>query len=998
MKTHPASWLRPGWLGALVLATLAVQPEPAAAQEGTITGTVTEEGSGAPVPFAQIVVVGTQRGTLTGADGSYRIANVNPGEVQVSASSIGFRSAVQTATVVSGETVTVDFLMSQSAIALDEILVTGTAGRQERRAQAASVASVDAASVTAVAPVTSVATLLQGRTAGVSLSQSSGTSGAGQRIRLRGSASLNLSNEPIVIVDGIRLDSRDQQVYNAGGQTGSRLNDINPQDIESIEIVKGPAAATLYGADASAGVIQIRTKRGQAGGGFTQNISYEYGSLDADWTPPANWGTCSAAAVDNPDSELCFGEAAGTVISDNPLVRYDVFQRGEAHSLNYSARGGGDAYGYFLSFSAEDEQGVLPNNQYARYTGRVNFDFTPRDELRLDASIAVGRIDTNFPRNDNDIYGFLGGGLLGTPQSVGGAADGWFGANRQVEAISAIENENMSIRVTPIFTVNYSPVPWFTNRLNFGVDMTRTEAKQFFPLNSQGWYGTAQLNSGQIQQARANRDEITLDYLGSVRQPLTESLTADLAFGAQYIAVRSDLTNATGIGLTTNAARSINAAATTTGGQQFTESREGGIFGQVDLAWNDRLYLQLGGRLDRNSTFGEEVGTFFNPKIGASWVISDEPFYPEAARSVLSTLRLRSVWGSTGRSPNTGASLTTFDPAPFALMGGTVGSGVLPQNPGNPELLPERGVEVEFGFDAGLFNERVGLEVTYYDKTSQDLILERPLPPSLGFSDDPLVNIGELQNRGWEVGLRSQLIETPSFAWDAQANFSTNTNEVTDLGDVEPFGNNQRVLEGYPANGWWTRVVREFDLENDRAIVSDTAVFIGNPNPGMDGNLSTTLTFFGNLRLFGQLGWSSDYIIYNNTEQFRERQFGTGENWVRRDEILTDRERLRRFGPFFDSEGNPVGVAQVNEAYDQDGSFLRLREVSVSYTLPTAWAAAFRATTASITLAGRNLALWTDYSGPDPEVISDADANFGRTEFLTLPQPRRLLARINIAF
>ena len=640
---------------------------------------------------------------------------------------------------------------------------------------------------------------------------------------------------------------------------------------------------------------------------------------------------------------------------------------------------------------------MLPDNEYARNTARVNFDFTPRDELRFDASMSVGRVDTKFPQNDNNIYGYLGGALLGSPLTVGTAADGWFASNRQVEAISSIENDNMSIRVTPIFTVTYNPVPWFTNRLNFGVDMTRTEALSFFPKNDRGWYGTAQLNSGQMQQGRANRDEVTLDYLGSVRQPIGESLVADVAFGAQYIAGRSDLTNATGIGFTTNAARSINAAATTTGGQQLSESREGGIFGQVDLAWNDRLYLQLGGRLDKNSSFGEDVGTFFNPKIGASWVVSEESFYPEALRSAISTLRLRSVWGSTGRSPTSGA-LTTFSSSPFAISGASVGSGVLPQNPGNAELEPERGVEVEFGFDASLFNERIGLEVTYYDKTSENLILERPLPPSLGFSQDPLVNIGELRNSGWEVGINSQLVDTPNFAWDARVNFSTNTNEVTDLGDVEPFGSTQRVLEGFPANGWWTQVVREFDTANNLAIVSDTSVFIGNPNPGNEGNLSSTLTFLGNLRLFAQLSWANDYVLYNNSDQFRERQFGTGERWVRRNEILTDEERLGRFGPFRNSTGATVGVAQVNEAYYEDASHIRLREVSVSYTIPSNVAALFRANSATISLAGRNLALWTDYLGPDPEVISAANANFGRTDFLTLPQPRRLVARVNLAF
>lgn len=987
-----------GSVGAVLLALSAFLPSAAQAQTGTVQGTVVDGRTGAPLAFIQVVVAGTQRGTLTGSDGTFRIPNVAAGEVQITAISVGYRAASQTVTVPAGGTATVNFQLTQSAIALDEILVTGTAGRQERRAQAASVASIDAASLTEVAPVTTVATLLQGRTTGVSINQSSGTSGATQRIRLRGSASINLSNEPIVIVDGVRLDSRQQQIYGVGGQATSRLNDLNPEDIESVEIVKGPAAATLYGADASAGVIQIRTKRGRSGTGFTQTLSYEFGSIDLNWTPPANWGTCSAAQVADPARTLCFGQPAGTIVSDNPLVRENIFQRGEAHSIGWSARGGGEQFGYFLSLSSDTEQGVLPNNQYDRRTARVNFDFTPRDDLKVDFSLGLAKVDTNFPQNDNNIYGYLGGGLLGQPQTVGTAQNGWFGANRQLEAIAAIENTNMAARITPVLTLNYNPLPWFNNRFSVGIDMSRVEASSFFPKNDRTWYGTADLNSGQMQQARQNRDEVTVDYLGSIRRNIGNDLVADFAFGGQAIAVRTDITNATGIGFTTNAARSINAAARTTGGQGYQQAREGGILGQLDLAWRDRLYLQLGGRLDRNSVFGEDVGTFFNPKVGASYVVSEEDFYPTALRDLVSTLRLRSVWGSTGRSPNPGAALTTFASSPYAITSTQVASGVLPLNPGNAELEPERGVEVEFGFDAGLLNERLGLEVTYYDKRSKNLILARPLPPSLGFSQNPLVNIGELRNSGWEVGVNARLVDTPFLSWDTRLNFSTNTNEVTDLGDVEPFGTTQRVLEGFPANGWWSQVVREFDVANNRAIVSDTAVFIGNPNPGNEGNFSSTLTFWGNLRLFAQVNWANDYILYNNSDQFRERQFGTGERWVRRNEILTDQERLRRFGPFFNSAGAPVGVAQVNEAYYEDASFIRLREVSLTYSLPADIARYFRARGASLSVGGRNLALWTDYGGPDPEVISAAGAEFGRMDFLTLPQPRRFVARVNFTF
>jgi len=982
-----------------VLATVGAilaAPAQAEAQQGIIIGQVVDGRTGSPIASAQVSIVGTQLGTLTDREGNFRIPNVAAGPQQVRAVFIGYRTSTQEVQVLGAQTVTVNFQLSESAVALDELIVTGTAGRQERRAQAASISTLDVASLTETAPITSVANILQGRTAGVSVTTSSGTAGATQRIRLRGSASINLSNEPIVIIDGVRADSRTSQIYGVGGQQASRLNDINPDDIESIEIVKGPAAATLYGADASAGVIQIRTKRGRAGSGFSQNVTYEYGVTQSTWDVPSNFAACSAAQVADATRTLCFGQPVGTIISDQPLVRNNVFRDGISQQFAWSGRGGGEGYGYYFSLSADEQEGVLPDNVYNRYTGRANFDFTPRDDLRLDFSLGLSRVDTEFPQNDNNIYGYLGGGLLGSPVTVGQLADGWFGAGRQVEAISRIDNSNMTIRTVPVLTINYTPFTWFSHRLNAGVDMTRSEARSFFPLNAVNWYGNPDLNAGNMGQARQNRDEITVDYLGSIRRQIGDSWNADVAFGGQAIATRSDLTNATGIGFTTNAANAINAAARTTGGQSYGEAREGGLFTQLDLAFRDRLYFQVGGRLDKNASFGEEVGTFFNPKVGASYVISEEDFFPAALDGIVSTLRLRSVWGSTGRAPGTTASLTTFSSAPFAITSTNVASGVLPANPGNSELKPERGVETEFGFDAGLFNERLGLEVTYYSKRSEDLILSRPIPASLGFSGNPLVNIGELVNRGWEVGLNARVAEGRNFTWDARLNLSTNENEVTDLGDVEPFGTTLRVLPGFPANGWWTHDVVEFDLTNNRTIVTDTTVFWGNPNPGFEGNFSSTLGLFNSVRFYVQFDWAQDYVLYNNTDQFRERQFGTGERSVRRADLEPE-DRLRRFGPFVRESGGALGAAAVNAAYYQPGDHVRFREASVSYTLPRDVAQRFRASSAAITLAGRNLVLWTDYEGEDPEVLG-AITEFSRNDFLTMPQPRSWSARVNLTF
>jgi TonB-dependent SusC/RagA subfamily outer membrane receptor len=822
-------------------------------------------------------------------------------------------------------------------------------------------------------------------------------SGTAQTIRIRGASSIELSNEPLIFIDGVRANSRNDQIFGVGGQRGSRLNDIPPEDIESIEIVKGPAAATLYGADASAGVIQIITKKGRAGGGFSQSLTVEYNSIEPDFTPDANWGACGASHV-TLQGNPCFGQAVGTIVSDNPLERYGAFDTGNLRSIAWSGRGGGEQYNYYVSLNSDDEQGTLPSNEYDRKGGQFNFDFLPRPNVRLEGGLGITMVSLDLPRNDNDIYGFLGGGLLGSPLTIGTSRDGWYAQNRQVNALQAYQNENETLRLRPRLSANYSPRDWFTNRLTLGGDFSRSEAASFFPRNDSTWYGNVDLNSGQIAEARRNFDLLTFDYLGNVTARITDALRSDFSFGTQYIYERDDLTNVTGVGLLTNAARSVNASARVSGGgQSYEEEKSIGVFGQAQLAFQDRLYLTLAGRWDRHSAFGSDFGTFFSPKVGISYVLSDEPSIN--LPDFFSTVRLRGTFGTTGRSPASGA-LRTFGPEAY-LLSGAVFSGVIPADPGNPDLKPERGEEIEAGLDVGMLNERVGLELTYFKKSSKDLILEQPLAPSLGFDEDPLVNIGELENSGFEVAANAQLLSRQNFGWEARVALNTLHNEVTDLGEVAPFGQLNRVTPGRPAFSFHSRKIREYVIDADptksHAIVSDTVEFFGNLLPDFEGTASSILTLFKYVRLYGQLDWKSNFYIYNNTDQFRERQFGTGERWVRRNEILTEQERLQRFGPFVTESGSPIAAGNVNEAYVEPGDFVRLREVSVTFSLPQEWASRMRTDGMSVTLAGRNLALWTDYTGVDPE-INSATSGQTRSEFLTVPQPRRWVARVNLQF
>lgn len=961
-----------------------------ASAQTTVTGTVRSE-TQTPVRGAFVSIPSLELSTVTNDNGYYRIeipAERATGQVTIVVTSIGFGSAELQVTLQAG-TVTQNFELAEQAISLDEVVVTGTAGRQERRAQAAVVSSINAAQIVEKAPVTSVANLIQGRTPGVMLRSVSGSTGTGQTIRIRGQASIGLSNEPLIFIDGIRADGGNTQEFGVGNAQGTRLNDIKLEDIESIEIVKGPAAATLYGSDASAGVINVITKRGRVQGGFTQSVTVEYGQSDPNFTPPDNYARCVGNTRNLPG---CAGQADGAVLIDNPLVRENGFGDGRYRNIAWNLRGGGSNYGVYLSFGADQDRGTLPNNEYGHVSGRAAFDFVPSQKLRMEMGFGLNRTTTQLPHNDNNIYGWLGGGLLGNPATRGGANDGWYGANRTSLAIGSLETYDKALRVQPRMSVQYTPMNWFSNRLTVGADIVRTRAYQFWPKNDDGWFDAVPLNTGQIGELRRSEDRITIDYLGNLTWNPMEQLRADISFGSQIITHANDETEAEGQGLVTNGVRTVSSAAVLSGGgQQFTQSRQVGFFGQAQFSIWERLYVQAGARIDQASVFGSDSEAFVSPKIGASYVLSDEPFFRNVVGEELVTaLKLRGAYGQTGRQPTSGV-LATYDTDPYAIETGQVRIGVTPDNPGNRDLRPERSSELELGFDAGFLNDRLGVELTYFHKTTTDLVLEQELPGSLGFGDDPSVNLGEVLNKGFEIGVNARVLTYENAALELYGSVNTLHNEILDLGDLDPGSGTSRDAVGGPIGAQYEYVIRRF--EDGVAIISNDREFIGNPQnlPGWEASFSGTLTLFRNLSLYSAFDGRGDYVIFDNTTQFRDRQLPRSEIAIlgREAEGVTEEEYLSKFGPFVTEDGQTISRGNVQIGYKQNVEFLKLREVAASFQIPRQFTQRFlRGQTAQITLAMRNLRTWTNYDGLDPET----------GQFLTVPQDKRWTIRTNITF
>jgi TonB-linked SusC/RagA family outer membrane protein len=984
------------------------------AQTGSVAGKVTDASTRQPVADVRVVIPGTALETQTNRDGDYRLVNVRPGRVTVGVFRLGYKASSDTVRVPANGVATHNIVMTASLVTLSEVVVTGTAGNLERKAQSAQVASVAAASIVAAAPISSVGDLLQSRVVGVAVNSNSGSAGTAKAIRIRGSASINLSNQPLLFIDGIAVNSGST----ASGQSGQqydRLNDLNPDEIESMEVVKGPAAATLYGADASAGVIQIITKKGRPGSNrFTQTLRLETGSIDPSYTPPDNYGLCTAALVAATSTNpLCRGQAVGQLIHDNPLVRVGAFRTGTDRQVGWNGRGGGQNYGYNVSFGTENTDGTLPNNKFERYNVRTNFNYVPDSRVTIDAGLGLSQTKTNLPDNDNNVFGWMGGGLLGSPTTrtdapVFGSQDGWY-SQRHYNAIKSLERYDLTHRVIASLAANYLPVPWFTNRVTLGMDYASDEIRSFFPKNDSGWYGGLS-DGGSNTQTSRGAERYTFDYLGNVRRTFgkTSQWEANLSGGLQVVSSRTNTLNANGTGFVTNANNSINSGAQTTGGGSFTEQKGYGYLTQLQVGYQNRAFMQFGVRIDKNSSFGVKSPTFVLPKVGGTWTISEERFF-EPLTKYVNTLRMRASWGTTGRSPNPGDALTTLVASPYNIAG-TTSAGAIPGNPGNPTLKPEKGVEFEAGFDASFWKDRVTTEVTFFHKTTNDLIIAKPIPPSLGFNTNPLANIGQIVNSGLEMAVNVTALRMKNVSWDVRAGMNTLHNELTSLGGVAPFvlGGAGRALVGQQVAVFVSKKIQSIDVATKTVIVNDTLTPMGNLFPTLEWNLSNTVTLFKDFRVTALIDSKRDFMTWNRTDFFRETQL-VRSNRRLDPTVLSAYEFLRRYGdvtkssPFTTVTGKSATVSDVQDAYIQPGDFVRFRELSVSYTIPSRYLSRMGNAIqgATVAFAMQNVKLWTNYEGADPEVISNpagTGGQFSREDFLTIPNPKKTVLRVNFTF
>jgi len=714
-------------------------------RQGTVTGVVVDARSMRPLAGAQIDIAAHQIGTVTNSAGRFLLPNVPAGPVTVRAQLIGYATMQHTVTVPPDGSVAVNFDLVQEALALDEVVVTGTAGGSQRRALGNVVERLDAASLVETTPATDFQQLLGQRNPGVAVMPSSGqVGGVGGAIRIRGISSITQSNSPMIYVDGVRVDGGFSGPATREGRNVSRINDLNPEDIESIEVIKGPAAATLYGTEASGGVIQIITKRGSEGAP----------RFDFTVRQGTNWLQRPAERLGN---FYDYNRQTGELRSFN-LYEHEkenglgpIFQYGHLQSYTASVTGGTANSRYYISTDWEDNEGIVSYNWQKRLSTRANLGVTPHESLGIDVNMGYVRGTTSLMQQSSgwDIWSNL---LWGSPRQLGD--DRLRGFLRATpEAIAEIEALTRINRFTGGITLNHRPTSWLAQRAVLGLDVSDEVNSTYFPRHPEGanWFFGAR-SRGEKTVERPRTTVQTVDYSATATLPLASNLTSATSFGFQYYRTQTEEYGAMGREFPVPGLSTVGAGAVTQGSEDFVENATVGIFIQQQLDWANRIFVTGAVRGDDNSAFGADFDAAIYPKLSATWVIHEEAFWNLES---VSSFRVRSAWGAAGQQPAVFAAARLYD----ATTGPGDGPVVTPGSFGNPQLKPERGEELELGFDAGVLSDRVNLAFTYYNRSTKDAILNVPLPPSVGFPGSQVVNLGETRNWGTEWALDARLLD-----------------------------------------------------------------------------------------------------------------------------------------------------------------------------------------------------------------------------------------------
>ena len=964
--------------------------------QGSVTGVITETSTGQPLPGATVVVKGTTNGTTSDFDGNYQI-DVSSFPAVLVFSSLGYATKEISVTDAS----VLNIALDESATGLDEVIITGLATSVKRSNLANAVATVSSAELAEVTPPQSLDGALSGKVVGTLINSNSGSPGGGFSVRLRGLTSIFGNNQPLYIVDGVYISniSVASSGLNAvsaaagGGNASSqdnatnRIADINPNDIESVEILKGASAAAIYGSRGAAGVIIITTKKGKEGKtkfNISQTVGYNQ-IIRAQGV--RNFTEDNVDAADLP-AFIAARDSGNLVDYEDVLYGNEGF----ITNTNVSASGGNDKTSFYAGFARELEDGIVDNTGIDRSNVRLNLDHRFNDNIKvgLSSNYINSSADRGFFNNDNSGT-TIGVALTATrpwdnlfPDENGNFPDHPNNSSNPLQTIALFTNNERvnrfiiggNIEATLFRTDNQSLK--FIGRA--GTDFFNQVATVIFPQELQ----FQRVDQGGVNGVTAvtTTNNRNANYAGflvhNYRTKNDLSFTTQLGLTNEQFSqntvgvIASDL-----IGSQTNVDQGANVST-----NQFRLQQEDfGIFAQEEFNYQDKILATLGVRGDKSTNNGDADEFFYYPKGSVAVNLHNFDFWSDD--SFLNRLKPRVAYGEAGTFAVFGSLFTLFN---NTLIDGNVGV-VVPGARGNPGIQPERNKELELGFDAGFFNDKLSLTFTYYNKEAEDFLITAQVPGSSGFVAQQ-ENGGDFENRGIEVSLNANIYESDDFGWDATFNWFRNRSEVTRL-DVPTFN-----LGGFGNS------LGQFQIEEGESVTQ----IVGTTGPG------TPVTQLGDTEPDFQFTWQNNLRYKDFTLAFLWHWKQGGDN-INLTQLLSDFGGTSADFDDFDFDPNiNNGTFRINNGlfsgnaapFVEDASYLRLREVGLKYSVPGATLENWFGDVVSninIGVSGRNLINVFDYNSFDPEV-----SNFGGNglsqgvEVTPFPSSKRLVFTVSAQF
>lgn len=993
--------------------------------QNIISGAVRSGEKDTPLEGATISVKGQNKQTLSTANGAFTLS-VDQLPANLVVSYVGYEQQEFNVATTTPQT----FLLKPRGQNLDEVVVTGYS-TQSKKFIAGSIQTISGNAIRDI-PSAGFNQLLQGKATGVQVLANSGVPGAGITFRVRGNNSINASVDPLYIIDGVFISNTDPIQTGLGNQQGSNpIADINPSDIESITILKDANATAIYGSLGANGVVIVTTKRGRLNSQAKISVNAYRGWSTA--TKKFKVATGPEVALLTNESRINTAKDNGVDPSTVALIANpesqptynrtdDLFRTAATNNYEVSAQGGSAQSTYYVSLGYLKQEGIVKPTNFERYTGRLNYDNYLSQNLKVGTSINLTRTWRNVSSNDNNPQGVINSALFPRSYLPVFNADGTYARygsfDNHLALINYLDNDAVGWRTIGNLYGEYAILPGLKLRTSWSLDNSSEYENNYTSTRLAAGVSTNGSAASYETKNLVLTNEQVLTYIKTIGASKKHNINA--LIGNTINTVLSQGTSATGTGFASNDLKAVSVASVRSGSSYQNKSKLASFFGKINYTYNNRYTVDASLRADGSSKFGTNNRWGYFPSGGITWRAGQEDFVRNLR--FFDELKLRASIGLSGNQNGIG---------PYAAQGLWASGANYLDNPGiapsqlaNADLTWETTRQTDVGAEFSVLKSRLYVSLDYYNKYTYDLLLNVPIPTRTGFAF-LLQNYGAVSNKGFELAIRSNNINTKEFAWTTEFNISRNRNRIEKLAsDIlqGASGRNISILrQGYPVNSFFLYKQLYVDPQTGNAVYEDknkdgkiTAAdrqIVGNALPNYTGGLTNNISYknfdFGFFFYFQQgnkiMNMNDFFLVHGGTQAnigFLPRQL---ERWQKPGDI-TDIPRLTTtsLNPTTNNSGaNNYGgsVASLSSRYLEDASFIRLRTVSLAYTLPANAAKALHVSNIRAYVQGTNLLTFTDYGGLDPEVSSQSgNQNTAGYDWATVPQPKTIQVGLNVTF